>query len=649
MTTFNTGNPIGSTDARDLSDNAENFDVALGTISPTWVDRLGNTRDSFEGRLAKGSFYRVGTFSAGYTLTNMRQTLEYYGLEYSWSGSFPKAVHAGSTPATSGGVGAGAWVDRTDATLRDQLAGDGGATKVGTSDGRTVEQRLAALPNEVDAAGTAASLIDQHNNDYFAHTHLTEQIASAVGRAETAVERAETARDSAMVIGNLYVDTATGLAAVSEGAYFSVAVVASNDIKILYRKVSGSAVEIGRYPSSTLIANALDSNGYNESGYAWALVDSQNKIAFAVRKDGSVEIGNQIDVESTLALVSTFAPSAALIDTYFEEYGTHSGYAWALVDSADNMIICVRKDGKLEVAGYYLARQVDLDALNTRIYGSSKGKSIVAWGDSLTEGSGGTPYPQQLSTLLSTTVINEGFGGQTTKKIIARQGGASALATVSSNSIPASGSVAVTLDVSLLSYPTSSSLSITGYLNGILGTLTKDTSNNYSFARSVAGSATITPPNTPFVVTKSTRNTSALQLDYGINLFWCGSNDVGTSTINEVAALIDQAVAHLKTSEKRFVILGPINNSAYTSSTQAYVDMRAVTNQIKAKYPANFIDIQELLLCNYNPGIPQDVTDFENKVVPSSLRADAIHLNTAGYAIVANAVKSFIDAKGWLS
>ena len=122
MTTFNTGNPIGSTDARDLSDNAENFDKALGTTAATWVDRLGVTRDSFEGRLAKGSFYRVGDFTTGYTLTNMRQTMEYSGHEYSWSGAFPKVVAAGATPATYGGIGAGAWVDRTDVTLRSQIA-----------------------------------------------------------------------------------------------------------------------------------------------------------------------------------------------------------------------------------------------------------------------------------------------------------------------------------------------------------------------------------------------------------------------------------------------------------------------------------------------------------------------------------------------
>lgn len=144
--TFNTGNPIGSTDARDLSDNAENFDKALGTLDATWTDRLGVTRDSFEGRLAKGSFYRVGDFTTGYTLTNMRQTLEYDGHEYSWAGAFPKVVAAGATPETSGGIGVGAWVDRTDVSIRSELITPGGFGLIGSFSSYASLQSSSALP-----------------------------------------------------------------------------------------------------------------------------------------------------------------------------------------------------------------------------------------------------------------------------------------------------------------------------------------------------------------------------------------------------------------------------------------------------------------------------------------------------------------------
>jgi hypothetical protein len=49
MTTYNTGNPIGSTDARDLYDNAENLDHAVNSELPEFVDRLGVTRKSLAG------------------------------------------------------------------------------------------------------------------------------------------------------------------------------------------------------------------------------------------------------------------------------------------------------------------------------------------------------------------------------------------------------------------------------------------------------------------------------------------------------------------------------------------------------------------------------------------------------------------------
>jgi hypothetical protein len=129
--TYNTGNPIGSTDARDRSDNSENLDLAVNSLSQTFVDRLGVTRDTLEGIYQKSAYYRAGTFDAGYTLTNNRQTLAYGNVEYSWSGAFPKVVPAGSSPKTTGGVGAGAWVDRTQETLRSDLASEGGSGLVG--------------------------------------------------------------------------------------------------------------------------------------------------------------------------------------------------------------------------------------------------------------------------------------------------------------------------------------------------------------------------------------------------------------------------------------------------------------------------------------------------------------------------------------
>lgn len=62
MTTFNTGNPVGSTAVKDLSDNAENLDAAINGPGLTWTDRLGVVRESWAGfKVAFDAFIADGS------------------------------------------------------------------------------------------------------------------------------------------------------------------------------------------------------------------------------------------------------------------------------------------------------------------------------------------------------------------------------------------------------------------------------------------------------------------------------------------------------------------------------------------------------------------------------------------------------------
>ena len=83
---------------------------------------------------AEAGLNMVGSFLLGATVTTTKDVVFYEtdGKYYGWAGAFPKVVAAGATPATSGGIGAGAWVDRTDVTLRGDLASDAGASYVTT-------------------------------------------------------------------------------------------------------------------------------------------------------------------------------------------------------------------------------------------------------------------------------------------------------------------------------------------------------------------------------------------------------------------------------------------------------------------------------------------------------------------------------------
>lgn len=65
----------------------------------------------------------AGSFEEGATVTLKTEVVwqQATGKIFAWFQDATKTVAAGSTPATSGGVGAGAWVDRTDVTLRSDI------------------------------------------------------------------------------------------------------------------------------------------------------------------------------------------------------------------------------------------------------------------------------------------------------------------------------------------------------------------------------------------------------------------------------------------------------------------------------------------------------------------------------------------------
>ncbi|KGA31103.1 hypothetical protein KS43_19335, partial [Pectobacterium odoriferum] len=151
MARYNTNNPVPSTAMQDLSDNAQIVDEFVNSIALTTLDRLGVERYTLTGlenliRQVIGTlgWIPAGTFEAGATLTDATQTLKYEadGNHYRWDGDFPKAVPASSSPASTGGVANGAWVNVTDLTLRAALAGDGGAALIGTESGNTVQSEI---------------------------------------------------------------------------------------------------------------------------------------------------------------------------------------------------------------------------------------------------------------------------------------------------------------------------------------------------------------------------------------------------------------------------------------------------------------------------------------------------------------------------
>ncbi|HBB9941933.1 TPA: hypothetical protein JHJ69_004458, partial [Enterobacter cloacae] len=141
MTTYNTGNPLGSAAAKDLYDNAENLDhLSLDTVNEMWPDRMGKQRITWYGiekkadrAISEYGYITKDSFEDGSTLSLANECLRFEatGEYYRWDGDFPKVVPPGSTPDSTGGVGAKKWISVGFAALKDALGRKDGFKFIG--------------------------------------------------------------------------------------------------------------------------------------------------------------------------------------------------------------------------------------------------------------------------------------------------------------------------------------------------------------------------------------------------------------------------------------------------------------------------------------------------------------------------------------
>lgn len=143
MATTPTALPVPSESPRDLKFNAGKIDEFVTSLTLKYIDRFGLEHYTIEGlrQLAQQAIAAFGwipldSFQDGATLTLPNQVLRWKlpdgdGEYYRWDGALPKTVPAGSTPESTGGIGAGAWVGIGDAALRSALAAENGGSLIG--------------------------------------------------------------------------------------------------------------------------------------------------------------------------------------------------------------------------------------------------------------------------------------------------------------------------------------------------------------------------------------------------------------------------------------------------------------------------------------------------------------------------------------
>lgn len=466
----------------------------------------------------------------------------------------------------------------------------------------------------------------------------------------------------------IYTSVALGLASTAQGSYFSVPSPESAEYLVLYQNNAGVASEIKRYPSNEVVQGlqvVVDTKTKlaDVSNYSFALIDDdKERIPLAVTKEGKTNIGSVEDVGGKVALIPGLTVDIGDLKSqlFKSEEFAQSGYWLAIIDEIKNRIgIGLDLTGDLIVHGQSVhKRLLALEAggnnnplIDKWINGIP---TVIAGGDSLTQGAGASSnsYPKQLSELLGRPVINVGVGGQTSQQIATRQGGYVNLLTVADNTIPASGGVAVTASTQG-PITNQGGNNMPGALFGVPGKLsaTFDGSGNRTsliFTRDTPGAATVIDPATPFVPDTGDNEFGINVLWYGRNNFWTGRTDFAAAKA-EVKAALAATIGNLKAVNKKFIVMSVLtdNKEEEWLGTEKYNAITSLNEELKALYPRNFIDIRRHLVRGYNPALPQDVIDFSHDVTPTSLLSDTLHLNAAGYALVARIIYNFIIQKGW--
>lgn len=149
MTTQPTNLSVPSESPRDLKFNAGKIDEFVTSKQREYEDRFGNKHYTVEGlrwvaqqAISTFGYITLKSFQLGAPLPNNELTLpnqvlqdETNGEYYRWDGAFPKSVPENSTPASSGGVGVGAWIGVGDASLRSEITPD-------ITDGENISQQI---------------------------------------------------------------------------------------------------------------------------------------------------------------------------------------------------------------------------------------------------------------------------------------------------------------------------------------------------------------------------------------------------------------------------------------------------------------------------------------------------------------------------
>lgn len=181
MTTYNTGNALGSAAAKDLYDNAQNLDVFVNDLinrsapdrfvvqRKTWhgietdhSEQMAAFSSEFETFLTQSGYQYAGDYTGGpLTLISRSQLIRYDGQYWRVAAGVDLPFTTTGTSPTSWAIDVASLVSVGDAALRSDLVKPTGAGMIGSVSG-TVQADIDALNAGIDSITGGISIINEH-------------------------------------------------------------------------------------------------------------------------------------------------------------------------------------------------------------------------------------------------------------------------------------------------------------------------------------------------------------------------------------------------------------------------------------------------------------------------------------------------------
>lgn len=284
MTTYNTGNPVGSTAVKDFYDNSQNLDIAVNDKdSEFWVDRLGTRRNTLRGVENRIGYLSPVDYSPGLSVPYVNFTVTYGGVIYHAKSEYVPFI-------TEAAFDSNKWMVLQQAALVGihELSDD-------------PHPRMAADIEE---------RIHLHEVATDPHPQLTAQLDAAVAQAESAA-------DAALIDATLYATESDGRAAVADGQNFKV--VGTGDIAaFVYRRDSSTtSTLLTSYPASQAIAKVVDLASLAESV---AAVIQKSPIGVVIPQTLDLELDSVPGADRLIQSASGISAATVTDDGYFEAH-----------------------------------------------------------------------------------------------------------------------------------------------------------------------------------------------------------------------------------------------------------------------------------------------------------------------------------------